>query len=412
LFPDEPANLYQRAKASIEKMKELDVANLAAYNDAIDSKILSGSKYFWQSDFHVHRRKEFYFSVRMSSERVIGTEAVNEENIKGYYQGDGVSLLNSNGDEYFNIPPFLDWKKLPGTTIIQDTAALPVIKAWDFKTNSVFVGGVDNGENGVAAMAYDRDGLSANKSWFMFNDKIVCLGSGINANTKFPVTTTINQVFLRRDVVINQDNKIMGSGERNQTLNPDWIVHDSTGYFFPLGGSVKMESRFLEGTWNRVVKRIRPVILTESILRLWFDHGSNPEDENYAYILVPNATNQKMEDLQKSSPFKIVNTKVQQSVETVSGDKAGIIFYAAGNAAIFGGIAVDKPCIILLEKTNNLTKISVSDPSHKLQNISISLEGKYTGEYTTNSNNMTTLNLALPQGENSGSTMTVVLEKK
>jgi chondroitin AC lyase len=411
LFPDEQSNKYLRVKACIEKMEVLDKAYADEYKNAANSNVLSGNKHFWESEFQVHRRPEFYFSIKMSSERVIGTESVNEENIKGYYLGDGVTQLNSNGDEYYNIPPFWDWKKLPGTTTIQDNSDLPIIKFSDFKTKSTFVGGVSNGDNGIAVMGYDRDSLMANKSWFMFNDKIVCLGSGINSNTKYNVTTTINQVFLKQKVLVSKDNNITEKKENKPIQNPYWILHDSTGYFFPNGGLIKSESRFLEGSWNKVVKRLRPIILTESILKIWFDHGSSPKDKDYSYILVPNATSKKMEELYKNSPFKIVNSKTLQSVETSDGNLAGIVFYIAGSSNIFGGIATDKPCLIMLEKINEDIKFSLSDPSHTLKNINLILNGKYQGEFATINNDKTFINLTLPEGNLSGKTVEVLLEK-
>lgn len=410
LFPDEQVNIYKRIKASIEKMKILDVAHAAAYDEAMDSRKLSGNKHFWESDFQVHRREDFYFSLRMSSERVIGTESVNEENMKGYHQGDGVALLNSNGSEYYNIAPFWDWKKLPGTTIVQDASSLPVIKAWDFKTNSIFVGGATNGENGIAVMDYDRDGLKARKSWFMFDDKMVCLGSAINATTEFPVTTSINQVFLKNDLIVNQKGKTYEKSERNETITPNWVLHDGTGYLFPEGGAVNIGSRFLEGSWNRIVKRIPPVILTESILQLYFDHGKNPKDAKYAYVMVANATQEKMRGLKEQAPFKIINEKEQQSVETLTGTMAGIIFYSAGNSNVFGGVSVNKPCVILLEKEEGGIKVHLSDPTHKLAEIEISIKGDFKVENGSYANGFSKLKIALPQKQEAGKTVKVHLK--
>lgn len=410
LFPDEQANKYQRLKSCIQKMKALDKAHADAYSDAMDSNVLSGNKHFWRSDFHVHRNPEFYFSVKMSSERVIGTESVNEENIQGYYLGDGTSLLYATGTEYTNIPPFWDWKKIPGITVVQDTEKLPIIKAWDFKTNSTFVGGVSNGENGIAAMAYDRDNVKANKSWFMFGNKIICLGSGINATTQFPVATSIDQVILKDNFKISSHNEIGGRSPRIQSLTPDWILHDGTGYLFPEGGSVHIETRFLAGSWNHVAKRYRPILLTENMLRMWFDHGKNPQEEHYAYVLVPNATESQMAKLHEDSPFVIENEKEYQSVISKDGSLKGIVFYKAGNADILGGIQVDNPCILLMEESKTGIELSISEPTQKLENIELSLAGSYKGEFASISNNRTTLKIPLPNGRNAGSTVSVLLK--
>ncbi|MDW5288118.1 polysaccharide lyase 8 family protein [Formosa sp. PL04] len=412
IFKDEPESKYLRLKACIEKMEAIDSNDTEAYKNAMNSEVLTGDKHFWESDFHVHRRPDFYFSVKMSSERVIGTESVNKENIQGYYLGDGATLLYANGDEYNNVFPFWNWKKVPGTTVIQDTSALPIIKAWDFKTNGVFVGGVTNGEDGVSVMDYDRDGLKAHKSWFMFGDKIVCLGSSIQANTNFPVATTINQVFLKPDLMVSQNEKISGQLEKNQSLSPDWIMHDGTGYLFPEGGKVNIETRFLEGSWNKVAKRYRPEILTESILRMWFNHGENPKDENYSYVLVPHATKDDMLDLHKNNPFEILNLKRQQSVVNTKENLAGVVFYEPGNSKIFGGVSVDKPCVILLKKLDVGLEVSVSDPTHKIKAINLIFNGNYQGEFATNQQNKTVVSLQFPQNNQAGKSTTFLLRNK
>ena len=64
-----------------------------------------GNKHFWKSDYTVHRTPRWMASVRMASERVIGTELVNEDNLKGYYMADGALYTYVRGDEYHNIFP-------------------------------------------------------------------------------------------------------------------------------------------------------------------------------------------------------------------------------------------------------------------------------------------------------------------
>ncbi|MFR4935060.1 MAG: polysaccharide lyase family 8 super-sandwich domain-containing protein [Bacteroides xylanisolvens] len=52
----------------------------------------------------------------MASERVIGTELVNEDN-SGYYMADGALYTYVHGDEYHNIFPFLNWRRTRGLLI-------------------------------------------------------------------------------------------------------------------------------------------------------------------------------------------------------------------------------------------------------------------------------------------------------
>ena len=59
----------------------------------------TGNKHFRESDYTVHRTPTWLASVRMASERVIGTELVNEDNLKGYYMADGALYTYVHGDE-------------------------------------------------------------------------------------------------------------------------------------------------------------------------------------------------------------------------------------------------------------------------------------------------------------------------
>ena len=113
LFIDSPESKAAALARHLTSMEVLDTAHEEAYRQANQYETLSGNKHFWRSDFQVWRNPRYYFSVKMCSERVIGAESCNAENIQGYYMGDGATFLYQSGEEYRNIFPFLDWKKNP-----------------------------------------------------------------------------------------------------------------------------------------------------------------------------------------------------------------------------------------------------------------------------------------------------------
>ena len=171
----------------LESMKSLDPGETDAYARLIASdkqdgvNTLLGNKHFWRSDMTVHRRPTWYASVKMSSTRVIGAETCNGENLLGLHLGDGVTYFYRTGDEYNDLFPVWDWRRLPGTTCRQDQGSLvPNAKACRGRSN--LVGGLSDGERGIAAMEYIRDGLRARKAWFFLDRAVVCLGAGIDCN--------------------------------------------------------------------------------------------------------------------------------------------------------------------------------------------------------------------------------------
>ena len=77
---------------------------------------LVGHKHFGCSDYTVHRSREWMATVKMSSQRVVGTELINEDNLLGYYLGDGATFYYRRGDEYLDVFLLWDWRKVPGVT--------------------------------------------------------------------------------------------------------------------------------------------------------------------------------------------------------------------------------------------------------------------------------------------------------
>ncbi len=411
IFPDEPTKKTERLNAILKTMAIIDEVNATEYQNALDYKTLSGNKHFWRSDFHVDRTNDYYFSVKMCSKRVLGAETVNQENIQGYHLGDGVTFLYQSNKEYENIFPFWDWKMLPGTTIIQDTAALPYLTAWGYHIESDFVGGVSDNINGIAVLDYNRDGLKAHKSWFMFDNKIVCLGSDIHAETEFPVATTVNQIYLGDDILMNTNNTTKSVRNLNGQVKANWILHDSTGYIFPGGANLNLQTKMLEGSWNKVAKRYRPVILTDETFKLWFNHGSNPKNASYEYVIIPNANQEKITQYEMNQPFEIRNQKNIQEVQSADKNMAGIVFYEAGKSSVFGGVKVDEPCLLMLKKQGNVLRLFVSDPTHKLKILSLTLNGKYSSNDVSCSGSQSKFNIPLPQEGDAGKTVLVTLTK-
>ena len=374
LFVDAQIGKARSLAGYLLQMETLDPSNAELYKKANQYETLSGNKHFRNSDFQIQRNPGYYFSVKMCSERVIGAESCNSENIRGYYLGDGATYLYQSGKEYENIFPYWDWKKIPGTTTLQNDKELPVLTASGYRIKSEFVGGVSDGQNGIAAMDYKRDGVTAKKSWFNLDGMIFCLGAGINATEPFPLATNVNQSFLKGEVLVNQT----FPAERSKAIATKWYLHDNTGYYFPEGGNLKLETVKVTGSWNKVALMYKPETMQSAIFKLWIDHGVNPTNQKYAYILIPDATKAILQKMETQPPFNILkNDTTMQGV--VSSDKslAGIVFWEAGKTDLFGGIEVSAPCIVMLKKENGLLKVSLSDPTQKLSQLQITMKGKY-----------------------------------
>ena len=409
LFIDSPELKAASLSSHFTRMQRLDPEFADAYKKANQYETLSGHKHFWRSDFQVWRNPDYYFSVKMCSERVIGAESCNSENIQGYYMGDGATFLYQSGEEYRNIFPFLDWKKIPGTTTMQDNDTLPVLTARGYRIESNFVGGVSDGEIGVAAMDYSRNGLKARKSWFMFDRKIICLGAGISSGSGLGITTGVNQTYLNGEVFV----KINGQAQSlsgTQTLKSlSWIIHDNLGYVFPEGGNLMLQAEKIEGSWNWVARRYPDERMEADLFKLWYDHGRNPRDRSYEYILVPGADKEQLENLEKDFPFEIRNEKNIQAVLSKDKSFEGIVFYRAGKFDGDYGTEVNNPCIIMLRKKPQGLQVSIADPTQLGKEIQITLNGEFIHDNAKIENGKTKITIPLPRGGEAGKTITLDL---
>ncbi len=402
---------------NFSQMETLDPKNSEAYKKANQYENLIGNKHFWRSDFQVKRTPDYYFSVKMCSERVIGAESCNSENLQGYYMGDGATYLYQSGKEYENIFPYWDWKKIPGTTIQQDDKELPVLTASGYRIKSDFVGGVSDGKSGVAVMDYNRNGLSAKKAWFIFNDQMVCLGAGITAESGIPVTTSVNQSFLNGEVIVKTKTEKTLPAESSETITPKWILHDQAGYYFPEGGNLKLETKTVTGSWHAVATMYNDEPIKSGIFKLWFEHGANPSNQSYAYVVVPKATKAKMQLLETKPSFRIVkNENNIQAVVSSDQKWGGMVFYQAGKTELFGGIETDQPAVLMVTKEKNGLSVSVSDPTQKLGQILLTLKGNYQSANpacsVSSSQGNSILTVSLPKGDEAGKTVSIELVRK
>jgi hypothetical protein len=207
LFPESPRQKAEAFAMIFGTMPLVDPTHAEQYEAVIagaesaadTASVPAANTHFWRSDIMVHSRPDYSLSVKMSSERVIGGESVNSENLSGYYLADGAAYLYRTGREYEDIFPVWDWRKVPGVTCPQAAGRLPRLGMDTYRPASSFVGGVSNGTYGAAALDLNRDGLTGKKSWFFFDNEVVCLGAGLHTDSDEDVTTSINQEWGHSD---------------------------------------------------------------------------------------------------------------------------------------------------------------------------------------------------------------------
>ncbi|MCW3117295.1 MAG: hypothetical protein JWM28_1377, partial [Chitinophagaceae bacterium] len=240
-------------------------------------------------DRAVQQADNYAFSVSMHSSRIYNFESINQENRKGWHLSDGMTYLYNVDQKQFedNFWSTVDYQHLPGTTTEENSTALT-----NKVSDKTWVGGVGlldrYGATGMDLAPFSTT-LTAKKSWFMFNNQIVCLGAGITNNDGRTVLTTIEQRKLGRD----NSNTFVVDGitmpslfDTQQRTAIHWahlsgnVKGADIGYYFPGGTNLNMRRKRQNGRWSDVRTGADSAMNTRNYLTLRKDQGNHVTDSN------------------------------------------------------------------------------------------------------------------------------------
>lgn len=279
---------------------------------------LIGNKHFFCSNYTVHRRPTWMATVKMASNRVIGTETLNGDNMKGFYSADGATYVYTNGHEYLDIFPLWDWRKLPGVTAFESDAPIPVVKGNRPRNNADFVGGLSDGQQGMTVMDLNRAGLQGRKAWIFTDNYILCLGAGIEADSTLAVTTAIEQCYKRDNLYfLSPDGNwqvLTGSDTQNQTSEVRYF-HHHTGYIAwneKLNVTATTEKR--TGQWHDIMQMYPRENVSGEVMQLCLNHGTAPKNASYQYLILPDSDRRQTALFDRHSIRVLHNDRSLQAV--------------------------------------------------------------------------------------------------
>lgn len=387
---------------------------------SIQSNIAPVHKSYPLMDRVVHRTEDYLFALSMYSERIQNTEIMNDENRFGWHQNNGMTYIYDEDKQYTeNYWNTVNPLRLPGTTVVPVNIGTGkpdgsgFAQGGDFCSKESWVGGTSIGNYGVSGMSFSGEtqgiagdapvsyapDLKGKKSWFMFDDEIVCLGAGItNKNMELPVETTIENKKLRKD----GSNQLLVNGEKTEIPVKEANVKElvertadvsgtsfeqvnwahlegnqsvGTGYYFPEENTeIQVRRGQTTGSWKDVGTFEGES--TENYLEMWVDHGQNPENASYSYVLLPETSAEETENYAQAPKVTILeNSSEVQAVRHETLKITGINFWQEQGGSI-DGITSDKAASVMLQETEQGTvKVSVSDPTMKNKgNIQLTLE--------------------------------------
>ncbi|MFJ9470202.1 polysaccharide lyase 8 family protein [Streptomyces caniferus] len=287
--------------------RQYTVADLARLRKIADGPAAAapepvGHRLFPAMDRAVHRRPGWAAGLAMASDRITYYENGNGENPRGWHTGAGMLYwwgADFGGDQYTDaFWPTVDPYRLPGTTVSTKRLADNEGGGWgEPKPAARWVGGTTDGE--FAALGQDLRGLAstltARKSWFALADCVVCLGAGITARDGVPAETVVDNRCLGESgtAVLTVDG-VRRPGTLGVTTSfrrAHWAhLAGHGGYVFPGGAPLMALREARTGSWHDINTTSSTEPFTRRYLTLWHDHGTDPVDAGYAYLLMPGAT--------------------------------------------------------------------------------------------------------------------------
>ena len=346
------------------------------------------STFFPRTEYYSHQRENYFASVRMFSARSFNMEVpYNSEGILSYHFGDGANFTTRTGEEYVDVWPVYDWQKIPGATVLQKET-FPPDQALHQRGSTDFVGAVTDGEYGAAVFdfASPHDPVTARKAWFFFDDQYVALGAGIHCPDPAPVVTTLNQARRRGTVTATT---AAGRSELDDGLHvvdaARAIHHDGMGYVFPQPATVHVRVGPATGRWYDINRGFRSdrSELSLDVFTLWIDHGGQPRDEGYAYVVYPAIDEADLPARVAAAPVRVLaNTPERQAVAHPQLGVYQAVFHAPGRLELSDALTLelDAPGMVLVRMDGSrIARLAVSDPSRKRDHLTLTVNTELPG---------------------------------
>lgn len=345
-------------------------------------------KVYADMDRAVQHRAGYSVGISMHSERIAAFEKINGENIKGWYTGSGMLYLYNNDLTQYagNFWATVDTRRLAGTTVLRGVSDLP---AESGSVNALgrnsFAGGVSLGKYGVAGMQLMPVGqtLNAKKSYFMFDNEIVCLGTDINAADGDDIETTVEN----RKLSASGDNALTVDGAAaaasigaSETVTAAWAhlagndsESDGIGYFFPKKETLNIVRESRTNNWssmNQAAGQKDDTDYTDNYLTMYINHGVTPSNADYEYVLLPNMSSDGVKSYAENADVEILanNTNVQAAYDK-STQVTGANFWSNTETAVQRNgedwIVCNGTASVAVSEADGKLEIAVSDPTQK-----------------------------------------------
>lgn len=393
-------NDYLNSYSDIDKMKKLMDDSTISKND-----LTQQLKIYNDMDRVTYHNKDldFAFGLSMTSKNVARYESINNENLKGWHTGAGMSYLYNSDVKHYrdNFWATADMTRLPGTTTLND------MPSTNTKNDKSFVGGTKLNNN-YASIGMDFENqdktLTAKKSYFILNDKIVFIGTGIKStvSSKNPVTTVENRK-ANGYKLYTDDIETTTSNDNTQETNSVFLESSDTkkniGYRFLDKPKITVNKETLTGKWSDINKNQSNTQKNDNYYEITQTHSTS--DSKYAYVLYPGLS--KSDFKSKNNNVSIVKQDEDfRVIKDNYGVFAGVNYSDSTKTFDINGTKVEvkaKGMFIFKKKDDNTYECNFYNPESTNSTSNIESKISVTGYTITNksvaNSNETSVNFEL-----------------
>ncbi|MGF1724808.1 chondroitinase family polysaccharide lyase [Photobacterium nomapromontoriensis] len=343
----------------------------------------------------IHRYDDKMVTMKGWNRYVWSSEIYNNANRYGRYQSHGSVQIQKWGDEkdYGFDQNGWDWNRMPGATTIH----LPwkwldaPRKHTTMLTNNVRFNGSTNLDGRYGAFGFTLENPSrwpefidpsfvAKKSVFSFDNRLVLVGSNIsNSRDEYPTETTLFQYGLT-----DKTQQLMINGERidafpfeAELVPGDWVIDGmGNGYYVVKGGKIEVRRQHQESRHN-----ITKEPTFGNMVSAWISHGNAPSNAEYEYIILLDATPEKMTQLASSmkteadKPYEII--RKDSTAHIVHDKQSGVTGYTAYKFVRTSDKwvrAISTSSVVMAKEEAGKLTLSVANPDLNMEKDTLSRE--------------------------------------
>ncbi|HDC9396846.1 TPA: polysaccharide lyase 8 family protein [Staphylococcus aureus] len=383
-------NDYLSSYSDISKMKALMEDSTLSTND-----LTQQLKIYNDMDRVTYHNKDldFAFGLSMTSKNVARYESINNENLKGWHTGAGMSYLYNSDVKHYrdNFWATADMKRLAGTTTLDNEEPKE-----NKNSDKTFVGGTKfDDQHASIGMEFENQDktLTAKKSYFILNDKIVFLGTGIkNTDSSMNPVTTIENRKANGYTLYTDDKQTTNSD--NQETNSVFLESTDTkkniGYHFLNKSKINVKKESHTGKWSEINKSQKTEDKKDEYYEVTQKHSNS--NNKYGYVLYPSLS----KDVFKSKASQVTVVKQDDDFHVVKDNEsvwAGVNYSDSAKTFEINGTKVEvkaKGMFILKKKDDKTYECSFYNPESTNTASDIESKISMTGYSITNKNASTT----------------------